>query len=123
MPGHRRLFDRAVAKIGGFKSEFVGKCRGRAVRAAIDGIIGSGHSVENRLRPRFAVKFGLKPSAAIDRVHKQIGHRHRNIEIRQARLIVLGVDKSQNIGMRDTPECPYSHRDERRLALRPRSSD
>ena len=121
--GHRRFFDGAVRKIGRFECKFVGKSRGRTVGTAINDVIRTGYRVENGLRPRLALKLGLKPRAAVDRVHKQVRHGHRDIKICQARLIVLGVDEPQNIGMRDAQECPYSHRGGRRPALRPRSSD
>ena len=77
-----RIFDRAVRQIGSFKSEFVGKCRGFAIRTAVHDVICAGDGIKNGLRPGFAVKFGLKPFLFIHRFHKSVGDGHGDIKIR-----------------------------------------
>ena len=98
---YRRLFNRAIAQICRLESQLVGKRRRRTVRATIYHIICSSCSVENRLCPRIVLKFRLKPRSAINRIHEKVSYSYRNIEIRQACLIVLRVNKPQNIWVRD----------------------
>ena len=100
-PRHWRFFDNTIGQIGGLKRQFIGKRRAFAVRSAIDDVVGSGNGIKNTLHPRLAFELGLKPHAAVHRVHKKIADGHRNIEIREARLIVFSVDEPQNIGVRD----------------------
>src|ERR1035437_1618852 len=91
--------------MGRFERQLVGKCDRRTVRPTIDDVILTGDRVENWLRPWLTVKFGLKPCAAVYRVHKEVRYSDRNIEIREACLIVLGVDKPQYIGMGDAQDA------------------
>ena len=97
---HRRFLDDAIREVGGLKREFVGKCRCRPVSPAIHYVIRPCHRIKNRLGPGLILKLGLEPNTAVDRVHKQVRNCHGYIEICEAGLVVLGVDKPQDVRMR-----------------------
>src|SRR6185503_10070322 len=61
--------------------------------------------IENGMRPRFAVKLGVEPLAVLNRVQKAIGDGHRNVEVGQTSLIILGMNESKDIRMRDRQDA------------------
>ena len=99
--GSRRLFNQSVRKIGGFKCFFVAESHGRAIGPAIDNIVAARDWIENRFRPRLAIEFKLIPFIMIDRFQKLVRHVHGNVEVGERVLIVLGMNESQHVGMRD----------------------
>ncbi len=97
----RRLFNQGVGKIRGLESFLIPKSNGGPVRPAVDNIVAAGDGIENRLVPGLAVEIELIPFVVIDRVEKLVRYVDRNIKVGQRVLVVLGVNETQNVRMRD----------------------
>src|SRR5262245_34693648 len=57
------------------------------------------------LLPGLAVELRLKPSTAIHRIHEQVSNGNGNIKVREACLVILRVNKTQNVRMRNTQDA------------------